>query len=164
MIKKIHDSSALAESQNDLIYQAFQEGFIDGEAVAIDATHLEARDRKPDKKKEEEVPVEQVPKKRGRKPKAEREKWLKEQQELEENRPVFENNIVGWYSPVKAGILWSGGGGHIRVLYGYYEDGSTQNVSYEDPSPNWDTWNSCSYNWFVSNSTWHWATTHYYSS
>jgi len=89
MIQKIHDSSALAESQNDLVYQAFQEGFIKGEIVAIDATHIEARDRKPDKKKEEEVPVEQPPIKRGRKPKAEREKWLKEQQEIEENRPIF---------------------------------------------------------------------------
>lgn len=93
MIKKIHSSSALAESQNDLVYQAFQEGFIDGDCVAIDATHIEARDRKPDKKKEEEVPIKQAPKKRGRKPKAEREKWLKEQQELEENRPVFEKKI-----------------------------------------------------------------------
>jgi transposase len=93
MIQKIQASSALAQSQNDLLYQAFQEGFIAGDCVAIDATHIEARDRKPDKKKEAEVPVEQTPKKRGRKPKAEREKWLKEQQELEENRPLFEKKI-----------------------------------------------------------------------
>ena len=73
--------------------QAFQEGFIDGDVIAIDATHIEARDRLPEKKKKEEVPVEQSPKKRGRKPKAEREKWLKEQQELEENRPLFEKKI-----------------------------------------------------------------------
>jgi len=93
MIKKIQASSALAESQNDLVRQAFEEGFIDEKCVAaIDATHIEARDRKPEKKKEE-TPVEQTPKKRGRKPKAEREKWLKEQQELEENRPIFEKTI-----------------------------------------------------------------------
>ncbi|RNC27961.1 MAG: hypothetical protein AWM53_02072 [Candidatus Dichloromethanomonas elyunquensis] len=47
----------------------------------------------PEKKKEEKVPVEPSPKKRGRKPKAEQEKWLKEQQELEENRPLFEKKI-----------------------------------------------------------------------
>lgn len=92
MIQKIKDSSALTDAQNDLVYQAFQERFIDAESVAIDATHIEARDRKPDKKKDDVV-VEQSPKKRGRKPKAEREKWLKEQQVLEENRPLFEKKI-----------------------------------------------------------------------
>lgn len=93
MIQKIHASSALGEIQNELVSQAFQEGFIEGDVIAIDATHIEARDRKPEKKKEEETTVEQSPKKRGRKPKAEREKWLKEQQELEENRPLFEKKI-----------------------------------------------------------------------
>lgn len=93
MIQKIHASSALEQIQNDLVSQAFQEGFIDGNVVAIDATHIEARDRLPEKKKEEEVPAQQSTKKRGRKPKAEREKWLREQQELEENRPLFEKEI-----------------------------------------------------------------------
>ncbi|MDA8442423.1 MAG: IS1182 family transposase [Peptococcaceae bacterium] len=93
MIQKIHASSALGTIQNDLVYQAFQEGFIESDVVAIDATHIEARDRLPEKKKAEEVPDQQSPKKRGRKPKAEREKWLKEQQELEENRPLFEKKI-----------------------------------------------------------------------
>lgn len=92
MIKKIQDSSAMAESQNDLVHQAFDEGFIDPECVAIDATHIEARDRKPEKKKEE-IPSKKTPKKRGRKPKAEREKWLQEQQELEENCPIFDKKI-----------------------------------------------------------------------
>lgn len=93
MIKKIQDSSALTKSQNDLVHQAFEEEFIDANCVAaIDATHIEARDRKPEKKKEDN-PVEQTPKKRGRKPKAEREKWLQEQRELEENRPIFEKKI-----------------------------------------------------------------------
>ncbi len=93
MIKKIQASSALAKFQDDLVLQAFKEGFIDPEcAVAIDATHIEARDRKPEKK-QKEMPVEHVPKKRGRKPKAERETWLKEQEELEKNRPIFEKKI-----------------------------------------------------------------------
>ncbi len=92
MIQKIHSSSALGKIQNDLVSQAFQEGFIDGNVVAIDATHIEARDRLPEKKKEEGS-VKPSPKKRGRKPKAEREKWLEEQQELEENRPLFEKKI-----------------------------------------------------------------------
>ena len=93
MIQKIHASSALREIQNELVSQAFQEGFIDGDVVAIDATHIEARDQKPEKKKDKDVSVKQSPKKRGRKPKAERETWLKEQQELEENLPLFEKKI-----------------------------------------------------------------------
>lgn len=93
MILKIQDSSSLAQSQNALLQQAFQGGFISGDCLAIDATHIEARDRKPAKKKETGIPVEQTPKKRGRKPKTEREKWLKEQQELEENHPLFEKKI-----------------------------------------------------------------------
>ena len=90
MIQKIHGSSALEIIQDELVSQAFQEGFIEGDVVAIDATHIEARDRLPEKKKDEEVSAKQSPKKRERKPKAEREKWLKEQQELEENRPLNE--------------------------------------------------------------------------
>jgi len=93
MIQKIHASSALGNIQNELVSQAFQEGFIEGDVVAIDATHIEARDRKPEKKKEKEAPVKQSSKKRGRKPKAEREKWLKEQQKLEANRTLFEKKI-----------------------------------------------------------------------
>ena len=93
MMKKIKDSSALDLIQNELVSQAFHEGFIDAEVIAMDATHIEARDRKPETKKEEAPPVEQPPKKRGRKPKAEREKWLKEQQEIEENRPIFEKKV-----------------------------------------------------------------------
>ena len=93
MIQKIHASSALGKIQNDLVSQAFQEGFIEGDVIAIDATHIEARDRKPEKKKEADIQAKQSPKKRGRKPKAEREKWLKEQQELEENRTLFEKKI-----------------------------------------------------------------------
>lgn len=93
MIKKIKKSNALSQSQNYLVSQAFQEGFIDGDVLAMDATHIEARDRKPDKKKKDEFFAEPTPKKRGRKPKAEREKWLKEQQELEENLPLFEKKV-----------------------------------------------------------------------
>lgn len=93
MIQKIHESPALVNIQNEMVSQAFQEGFIEGDVVAIDATHIEARDRLPEKKKDEDAPVKQSPKKRGRKPKAEREKWFKEQQEREENQPLFEKKI-----------------------------------------------------------------------
>jgi len=93
MIQKIHASSALVNIQNEMVSQAFQEGFIEGDVVAIDATHIEARDRFPEKKRDEEAPIKPSPKKRGRKFKAEREKWLKEQLEREENQPLFQKKI-----------------------------------------------------------------------
>ena len=51
MIQKIHASSAVVNIQNELVSQAFQEGFIGGDVVAIDASHIEARDRKPEKRR-----------------------------------------------------------------------------------------------------------------
>jgi transposase len=68
-----------------VVLQACSEGFITDDAVAIDASHFEARDQAPPK---EETP-EKKPKKRGRKPKADREQWLIEQAEQEANLPLF---------------------------------------------------------------------------
>jgi len=93
MIQKIHASSALVNIQNEMVSLVFQEGFIEGEVVAVDATHIEARDGLPEKKKNEDAPVKQSPKKCGRKPKAQQKKWLKEQHEREENQPLFEKKI-----------------------------------------------------------------------
>jgi transposase len=95
-IKKIQASTALQETQEKIILQAFQEGYLDGSVVAMDATHIEARDRKPDKqtkKEEEQQSIEKPKKKRGRKSKEEREKWLEEQQEIEANKALFEKKV-----------------------------------------------------------------------
>lgn len=89
LITKIGESNVLEHAQETLLHQAISEGFIADDTVAIDATHIEARDQAPAK---EEKP-EKVPKKRGRKPKAEREQWLKEQAEREANRPLYEKKI-----------------------------------------------------------------------
>ncbi|QGQ93745.1 transposase [Paenibacillus psychroresistens] len=95
LIQKLLQSEVFQQSQQDLVKQAFHEGFIDASAVAIDATHVEARDRQPEKKKEDSQPLNtKTPtKKRGRKSKGEREQWLKEQLELEENRTLFEKKV-----------------------------------------------------------------------
>lgn len=77
---------------------------------------------------------------------------------------TLKDNILGWYSPVKTAVFWSGGGGHSRVLYGYYENGGVQNVFYEDPGVGSTTWNVCTYSWYVSNPNWTWGWTHYFSS
>lgn len=89
LVTKIGESNVLEHAQETLLFQAISEGFITDDTVAIDATHIEARDQAPPK---EEKP-EPEPKKRGRKPKAEREQWLKEQAERETNLPLYEKKI-----------------------------------------------------------------------
>lgn len=94
LIQKLQQSQVFQQSQEAWVGQAFQEGFIDATAIAMDATHVEAKDRQPEKKKDGADPQAQpLPKKkRGRKSKSEREHWLKEL-ELEENHPLFEKKV-----------------------------------------------------------------------
>src|SRR5690606_41963913 len=66
------------------------EGYISDETLAIDATHIEARDQAP-AKQEKEKPE---PKKRGRKPKEERAAWPKQKQEEEEQKPLSAKEIA----------------------------------------------------------------------
>lgn len=90
LVRKISQSNALEEIQEQLLKQALAEGFIKDDTIAIDATHIEARDQAP-VKTEKEKPE---PKKRGRKSKAEREAWLKQKQEEDEQKPIFEKEIA----------------------------------------------------------------------
>ncbi|MFT8930743.1 MAG: IS1182 family transposase [Sporolactobacillus sp.] len=89
LITKLEESNVLEVVQEQVISQAIAEGFIMDDTVAIDATHFEARDQAPPKKKQPD----KEPKKRGRKSKEEREKWLTEQAEKEVNLPLFEKKI-----------------------------------------------------------------------
>ncbi|MHA6261559.1 transposase, partial [Sporosarcina sp. CAU 1771] len=57
---------------------------------AFDASHFEARDRAKASDKIEKP----APKKRGRKPKAERDQWLKDKQAEETARPIYEKEII----------------------------------------------------------------------
>lgn len=90
LVRKISQSQALEEIQEQLIQQAIAEGFITDDTLAIDATHIEARDQAPSKGEKEKS----EPKKRGRKPKAEREAWLKQKQEEYEKKSIFEKDIA----------------------------------------------------------------------
>lgn len=90
LVKKMSQSHVLEDIQTQLLAQAMTEGFITDDTVAIDATHIEARDQAP-AKQEKEKPA---PKKRGRKSKAEREAWLKQKQDEEEQKPIFEKEIA----------------------------------------------------------------------
>jgi transposase len=89
MIKKISETKALARVQESLLYQAISEGHLNDQIIAIDATHIEARDQAP---KKEEKPKKE-PKKRGRKSKAVREQWIKEKAEQEANLSLYEQTI-----------------------------------------------------------------------
>lgn len=118
LIHKLKGLSVLPDAHDNIILQAFQEGFIEGKHVAVDATHVEARDAaNPAKKRlrkkksssesaseqvelKVEIPQEEprVPepaksKKRGRKKKEEREQWLLDQAEIEANKTVFEKTL-----------------------------------------------------------------------
>src|SRR5690625_2233314 len=90
LLTKLSESNVLEKVQETVVRQAIDEGFIIDDTVAIDATHFEARDQAPTKKEEGPKPE---PKKRGRKPKEEREQWLKEQVEKKANLPLYEKKI-----------------------------------------------------------------------
>jgi transposase len=89
MLTKISEKNVLEQVQENLLIQALSEGFLTDNTVAIDATHIEARDQASIK---EEKPKQET-KKRGRKPKAEREQWLLEKAEQEAKLSLFEKPI-----------------------------------------------------------------------
>jgi transposase len=89
LTSKLSESIALELVQESILLHAIQEGFICDEAVAIDATHFESRDRS--------TPQEKKPtrkqKKRGRKTKAEQEAYQLEVQERESQKSIYEKKI-----------------------------------------------------------------------
>jgi transposase len=90
MITLISESNALEIVQERTLLLAVSEGFVSDEMVAIDATHVEARDRVPHKKEQ----VEKEPRERGRKKKEEREQSLLEKAVEEANLPLYEKTIA----------------------------------------------------------------------
>lgn len=52
---KLNSSNILEESQEKVIDQAIDEGFIIDDSIAIDATHFEARDQAPPKVEKTEM-------------------------------------------------------------------------------------------------------------
>ena len=100
MIDVISQSTILDDMQDALIHQAFLEGHLSDEHLAIDATHFESRDAsKPSEKKAQST-------KRGRKSKEEHRTWLAEQSEIEANRTTYEKKIEHQLdTPLE--ILWA---------------------------------------------------------
>ncbi len=90
MIAVLSESDMMGDVNDEVILLAIDEEHIIDENVAFDASHFEARDRAHASEKKEKV----APKKRGRKPKAEREQWLKEKQAQEDALPIYEKEII----------------------------------------------------------------------
>ncbi|MBP1997102.1 transposase [Paenibacillus eucommiae] len=90
LVKKISDSSVLQDIHEKLLQSTMAEGFIQDDTISIDATHIEARDQAPEKQDQ----AKPEPKKRGRKPKHEREAWIKQKQEEEDRKPIYEREIA----------------------------------------------------------------------
>ncbi|MEW2415898.1 papain-like cysteine protease family protein [Streptomyces sp. NPDC046866] len=57
--------------------------------------------------------------------------------------------------PVETRIQWSGGGGHMHVVYGY--DTANSWIYWGDPWPSSDRYNWASHAWYVDNSTFSWT-------
>ncbi|MEW9673919.1 transposase, partial [Ammoniphilus sp. 3BR4] len=90
LVQKLESCKGLEIMKNQLLLQAIQEGFVEDDGVAIDATHFESRDRA----KAEEKKPKSEPKKRGRKSKAEKEAYDKQKQEEKAQQTLFEKSIV----------------------------------------------------------------------
>jgi transposase len=90
LAQKLENCNGLEILKKQILIQSIQEGFVDDEAVAIDATHFESRDQA----KSEEQKPKPAPKKRGRKTKAEKEAYDKQKQEQEAHQTLFEKSIA----------------------------------------------------------------------
>lgn len=64
-------------------------------------------------------------------------------------------NEINADRPVETRIQWSGGGGHMHVLYGY--DTASSWVYWGDPWPSSDRYNWASHAWYVDNNTFSWT-------
>ncbi|MFD0698747.1 transposase [Paenibacillus sp. GCM10027628] len=116
LITKLHRCGVLSDVQDQLVIQSISEGFIRGETLAVDSSHLEAWDRnpkltKPKKEtpaiedepsllpeKEVSVPMPSKPSKpkrskRGRVPKAEAEAWRQQVEAYEASLSIFEQKV-----------------------------------------------------------------------
>jgi len=117
LVTKLHQCGVLSDAQDSLVMQAISEGFVSGETLAVDSSHLEAWDRNPklDKPKEEiavtpeaeptllsnvecmpvmpEKPSKPKRGKRGPVPKAEAAAWRQKMEDYEASLSLFERKV-----------------------------------------------------------------------
>ncbi|MFB4161803.1 transposase, partial [Geomicrobium sp. JSM 1781026] len=92
LVTKIQHAEVLESVQSDVLVQAFTEGFITDDTVAIDATHLKARDLAPVKEEKSEN-MKESPTKQGRKTKADPEACRQAQAEKEAALSLYDKKI-----------------------------------------------------------------------
>lgn len=90
LVEKLSESNVFEKEKESILLQAIEEGFIDDENIAIDASHFEARDQAPAKEKKPKP----EPKKRGRKKKEEKEQYDRQKREEELNKTLYEKTIA----------------------------------------------------------------------
>src|ERR1700719_138374 len=90
LIESLSDIEVLEGIKESILLQAIEEGFVDDENAAIDATHFEARDHAPAQEKKPKP----KPKKRGRKKKSEKELYDQQKQEDLMDLLVYRNEII----------------------------------------------------------------------
>ena len=90
LVNVLSQSNLLSILFNGLIGSAIEEGFIVDDAIAIDATHVEARDQAPQK----ETKPAKEPKKRGRKSKAEFAMFQEQKTNEEAAKGIYEKQIA----------------------------------------------------------------------
>ncbi len=61
--------------------------------------------------------------------------------------------------PIETGIMWTAGGGHAEVIYGY--DAGSQTMNYGDPWPSNARYGEMQYGQYVSNGQFNWAASLY---
>ncbi|PLR88958.1 transposase [Bacillus sp. T33-2] len=90
LIEKLSESDVTEKIKESILLQAIEEGFVDDENIAIDASHFEARDKAPAKEKKPKP----EPKKRGRKKKEEKEQYDQQKRAEELNKTLYEKTIA----------------------------------------------------------------------
>jgi transposase len=83
----------LQDVQRQLVQRAMQEGFLTEDTIAIDSTHIEARERAPYTTSTKKTEQDSTKNKRGNKPKVERDALLVEKAALLASRPLYEHEI-----------------------------------------------------------------------
>ncbi|GAA2777918.1 papain-like cysteine protease family protein [Saccharopolyspora taberi] len=63
--------------------------------------------------------------------------------------------------PIGTRILWTSGGGHMHVIYGYDDAGGRTTVSYGDPLQGAERYNSMDHDAYLSNGEFSWTHTVY---
>jgi transposase len=90
LVEKLSECDVIERIKESILLQAIEEGFVEDENIAVDASHFEARDKAPAKEKKPKP----EPKKRGRKKQEEKEQYDQQKREEQLKRTLYEKTIA----------------------------------------------------------------------